>query len=151
MLKLETFDDVNASVVKEIIAMYSTNLNKEADFEFLTNLINAYFPFGYKNIPKEIMLYKILYLKELKKFQPNKLSVHYLANIEDIENLKLKLDGAEYEGNPYVVSVKTQSKNINILATLKHNMLYQFEYETTLLPNSQVDFLTIKPYSFYVQ
>jgi len=151
MFKLETFDDVNASVVREIISIYSANFDKEADFEFLTDLINADFPFGYKNIPDEIILYKILYLTDLRFFEPDRLAVHYLSSVGDIQNLKLKLDGAEYEGNPYVVSVKTKSKNIDVLETLGNNMVYQYEYETTLLPNSKVEFLTIKPYSFYVK
>ncbi|MCL5030378.1 MAG: hypothetical protein M1480_15310 [Bacteroidetes bacterium] len=104
--------------------------------------MNENFPFGLGNIPEEIILLKIIYLKNGNDFKMNRLSVFYFANEEDVENIKGILEGAEYEGQPYLIKVKTRKSNIDIEETLKNNLLYQFEYSIILKANSKVKLIS---------
>lgn len=109
---------------------------------YLNTFVNENFPFGLGNIPVEIILLKIIYLKNENDFKMNRLSVFYFANEEDIENMKKILEGAEYEGQPYLIKVKTIKSNIDIEETLKNNLLYQFEYSIILKDSSKVELIS---------
>jgi len=43
-----------------------------------------------------------------------------------------------------IIGIGTNKQNIDVEATLRNNLLYQFEYETTLKPKSDVKIIKIE-------
>ena len=87
---------------------------------------------------------KIVYLKSERELDKDYLNVHYFANPEDTENIKSILNSTENKDEPYLITVRTNKQNIDVEATLRNNLLYQFEYETTLKPKSDVKIIKIE-------
>lgn len=140
MTNITSFENIDELAIKKLVSEYSAIDGAK----FIRDLIKNPFPFGYSEIPDEIELMKIVYLKSDKDMDKEKLSVHYFANPEDIENIRSQLNGADHEGEPYLITVKTNKQNIDAEKTLRNNLLYQFEYETTLKPNSDVTIIKLK-------
>jgi hypothetical protein len=140
MENITSFENIDELTIRKLASEYNT-IDGE---NFIMELIKSPFPFGYSEIPDEIELMKIVYLKSEKDLDKEKLSVHYFANPEDIENIRSKLNGADHEGELYLITVKTNKQNIDVEQTLRNNLLYQFEYETTLKPKSDVKIIKIE-------
>ncbi len=138
---IETFEIVDEPKIKSIAKDYPNAIDGE---NFLKTLVSETFPFGFKNTPDEISLLKILYLKNENDFDAKKISPFYFAHEDDIENIKGILDGAEYDGEAYLLRVKTKKENIDVEETLRINLLYQFEYSTVLKPNSELSIIKIE-------
>jgi len=136
---ITSFENIDDTVLEQLTSEYNVI---DAD-NFLKTLVSENFPFGFKNIPDEIILVKILYLKNENDFDKNRLNPCYITNEDDIENMRGILDGADYEGEPYLIKVKTRKANIDVEETLRNNLLYQFEYPTILKPNSEVEIISI--------
>lgn len=140
MKNIISFENIDELTIKKL----ATEYNAIDGDNFLMELIRSPFPFGYSEIPDEIELMKIVYLKSKDDLDKEKLSSHYFANPEDIENIRSQLNGANHKGEPYLITVKTNKQNIDVEATLRNNLLYQFEYETTLKPKSDVKIINIE-------
>lgn len=140
MGSITSFENIDEMTIKKLASEY----NAIDGDKFTMELIRSPFPFGYSEIPDEVELMKIVYLKSEKDLYKEKLSVHYFANPEDIENIRSQLNGADHEGEPYLLTIKTNKQNIDVEATLRNNLLYQFEYETTLKPKSDVKITKIE-------
>lgn len=140
MENITSFENIDELAIRKLASEYNV-INGE---KFLIELITSQFPFGYSQIPDDIELMKIIFLKYEKDLDKGKLSVHYFANPEDIENIRSQLNGASHEGEPYLITVTTNKQNIDVRATLRNNLLYQFEYETTLKPKSDVKIIKIE-------
>lgn len=117
------------------------------DSTSLVELLKQDFPYGYSNIPDTIALFKIMYLNEKNDLRTEDLSPHYFAVEEDKENFLGVLSRAGYEGQPYLIKVRTERTSINVEQTLRHNLLFQFEYEMTLKMNSEIELLSVKKIS----
>jgi len=137
---ITSFENIDDTVLEQLTSEYNVI---DAD-NFLKTLVSENFPFGFKNIPDEIILVKILYLKNENDFDKNRLNPCYITNEDDIENMRGILDGADYEGEPYLIKVKTRKANIDVEETLRNNLLYQFEYSTTLKLNSEVEIISVE-------
>jgi hypothetical protein len=135
-----SFENIDNTALEMLNSEYNLI---DAD-NFLNTLVNENFPFGFKSIPNEIILMKIIYLKNKNDFEINRLSPFYFANEGDIENIIGILGGANFEGEPYLIRVKTVKNNIDIEKTLRNNLLYQFEYSTILKTNSKVEIIAIE-------
>lgn len=140
MENINSFENIDEMAIKSLASEYNA-INGE---KFLIELIKSPFPFGYYRIQDEVELMKIVYLKSEKDLDKEKLSIHYFANPEDIENIKSQLNGAAYEGDPYLITIKINKQNIDVEETLRNNLLYQFEYETTLKPKSEITIIKIE-------
>lgn len=140
MENITSFENIDELAIRKLVSEY----NAIDGDKFLIELISGQFPFGYFEIPDEIELMKIIYLRSEQDLDKEKLNVHYFANPEDIENMKNQLNGADYEGEPYLLTIKTNKHNIDVDATLRNNLLFQFEYETTLKPKSNVKIIKIE-------
>lgn len=140
MENITSFEDIDELTIKKLASEYDAI----DGYKFTMELIRSPFPFGYSGIPNEIELMKIVYLKSENDLDKEKLSIHYFANPEDIENIRSQLNGAGHEGEPYLITIKTNKQNIDVEATLRNNLLYQFEYETTLKPKSDVKIIKME-------
>ena len=140
MKNIISFENIDELTIKKLAFEYNAIYGEI----FLMELIRNPFPFGYSEIPDEIELMKIIYLRYEQDLDNENLNIHYFANSEDIENIKNQLNGADYAGEPYLITVRTNKQNIDVEATLRNNLLYQFEYETTLKPKSDVKIIKIE-------
>jgi hypothetical protein len=140
MENITSFENIDELTIKKLVSEYSVVDGEK----FTMDLFKSPFPLGYSEIPDEIELMKIVYLKSKQDLDKEKLNAHYFANPEDIENMKNQLNGADYEGETYLLTIKTNKQNIDVEATLRNNLLYQFEYETTLKPKSDVKIIKIE-------
>lgn len=140
MKNIISFENIDELTIKKLAFEYNAIYGEI----FLMELIRNPFPFGYSEIPDEIELMKIIYLRYEQDLDNENLNIHYFANSEDIENIKNQLNGADYAGEPYLLTVRTNKQNIDVEATLRNNLLYQFEYETTLKPKSDVKIIKIE-------
>lgn len=140
MKNITYFENINELAIRKLASEYDA-IDGE---NFIRELIKSTFPYGYSEIPDEIELMKIIYLKSEQDLDKEKLNVHYFANSEDIENIRSQLNGAGHEGEPYLITVQTNKQNIDVEQTLRNNLLYQFEYETTLKPNSDVTIIKLE-------
>lgn len=140
MKNITSFENIDELTIKKLAFEYNA-IDGE---KFIMELIRSPFPFGYSEIPDKIELMKIVYLKSEKELDKDDLNVHYFANPEDIENIKNILNRTEYKGELYLITIKTNKQNIDAEATLRNNLLYQFEYETTLKPKSDVKIIKIE-------
>lgn len=140
MENITSFENIDELTIRKLVSEY----NAIDGDKFIMELIRSPFPFGYSEIPDEIELMKIVYLKSEKDLDKENLSVHYFANPEDIENIKSQLKGAGYDGDPCLITIKTNKENIDVEQTLRNNLLYQFEYETTLKSKTDVKIIKIE-------
>ena len=137
---INTFEDIDGKILKQLTCEYNVI---DAD-NFLKTLVNENFPFGFKDIPDEIILLKIIYLKNENDLDSTRINPFYFANEDDVENIKGIFDGADYEGERFMLKVKTKKENIDVEETLRNNLIYQFEYSTTLKPNSNVEIISLE-------
>src|SRR3989304_6413148 len=104
---ITSFENIDKLTIEKLASEY----NASGGDNFLMELIRSPFPFGYSEIPDEIELMKIVYLKSGNNLDKEKLSVHYFANPEDIENIRSQLNGANHEGEPYLLTIITNKQN----------------------------------------
>lgn len=140
MKNITSFENIDELTIKKLASEYNAIYGDN----FLMELIRSPFPFGYSEIPGEIELMKIVYLKSERELDKDDLNVHYFANPEDTENIKSILNSTENKDEPYLITVRTNKQNIDVEATLRNNLLFQFEYETTLKPKSDVKIIKIE-------
>src|SRR4030067_3448528 len=119
MENIISFENIDKLTIRKLASEYNA-IDGE---KFIMDIIKSPFPFGYSEIPDEIELMKIVYLKSEKDLDKEKLSVHYFANPEDVENIRSQLNGADHEGESYLITVKTNKQNIDAEKTLRNNLL----------------------------
>ena len=86
MTNITSFENIDELAIRKLVSEYSAI---DGD-KFIMDLIKSPFPFGYSEIPDEIELMKIVYLKSERELDKDDLNVHYFANPEDTENTKLE-------------------------------------------------------------
>lgn len=138
---ITSFENVDDQTLQALASEYSNAIN---GLNFLKELLASPFPYGFSGIPDEIELLKIIFLKSHRDVKIDGLNVHFFANPENVENIFQILSGAGYEGEPYLVKIKTKRENIDFEKTLRNNLLYQFEYETTLKQNSKIEIVSFE-------
>lgn len=141
MMTIKYFEEIGNKILRSIADDYPNAID---GYNFLKRLIKEDFPYGYANIPEEINLFRILYLKSDEYFKIDNIGVHYFAVEKDKEDILGILSDAEYEGQPYLIRVRTNQKSIDMEQTLRNNLLFQFEYETTLKSYSEIRLVSIE-------
>jgi hypothetical protein len=137
--------------IESVLKMYK-NLDEEEYSEIENNLYNFSnqdFPVGLYNLPKQIKLYRIIYLKSEKDFNKDNLGVHFIADkklINDDFLWSIGITKKEYK-KLYLISINVDSKYINIDWTLSYKARYPNEFEFTLKDNSKYEVESIEKYN----
>jgi hypothetical protein len=137
--------------IEWVLKMYR-NLDEEEYSEIENNLYNFSnqdFPVGLYNLPKQIKLYRIIYLKSEKDFNKDDLGVHFIADkrlINDDFLWSIGITKKEYK-KLYLISINVDSKYINIDWTLSYKARYPNEFEFTLKDNSKYEIESIEKYN----
>jgi len=145
------FDILNKSP-KQIIQQVGNDTsgfnNSEEAEEEIENLINMNFPYGFKNIPNEVILYRVLLLKDEEIVNEENVGEHFISesNLIDIGFLEKigVLDNWSEDARLWLLTCQTSRYNINIERTIGNRLIYPREYEFTLYNNSKIKIIDKK-------
>lgn len=146
--KVTSFD-LSDTQIKELAVKFGQGFNGPDDAEqYLRDLLTNKFPFGYKDIPNQFKLYRVVWAKSAAKVNKKKVGTHYIMNAEDIEDIVEKL-WAEHSSDetPFVLTVKANREDIDIPETIYNNLLYPYEYEITLKEKAMPEVVKVTPSS----
>lgn len=140
---IKSFSDVNESNIDELLSIYG-----EAGFndieernEWLLDRVNSIYPWGYKNIPNKLKLYRIVKLDNPKQLNMNKVGKHYvndkdlLTDDEFIQSIGLSTNDKD---KFYIIEVEANKNDIDVLTTMVQNILNPQEEEWYLKSNPKV-------------
>lgn len=114
----------------------------------LNDFCNTDFPYGIKNIPDTITLYRLLNVENIDKINKTKLGKHFVGDKkmfedEDFLDSFLHRYGEETK-RWFIVSIETKSDNINISSTLGNRAEYPDEYEITIYNDDDLNIIDIE-------
>ena len=148
---IESFDILNKSpkqIIKHVGNDTSGFNNSEEAEEEIENLINMDFPYGFKNIPNEVILYRVLLLKDGESVNEENVGEHFISesNLIDIGFLEKigVLDSWSEDARLWLLTCQTSRDNINIERTIGNRLIYPREYEFTLYNNSKIKIIDKK-------
>jgi hypothetical protein len=100
----------------------------------LNDFLDADFPKGLDNLPNEVTLYRLLAVYNKDEINTEKLGRHFVAekNLLSDPNFHEAIGLNSSFKSFYVVTVKTNSENIDIDETLKCKVAFSYEKEFTL-------------------
>jgi hypothetical protein len=148
---IESFDILNNTpkqIIKHVGNDTSGFNNSEEAEEEIENLINMDFPYGFKNIPNEVILYRVLLLKDGESVNEENVGEHFISesNLIDIGFLEKigVLDNWSEDARLWLLTCQTSRDNINIERTIGNRLIYPREYEFTLYNNSKIKIIDKK-------
>lgn len=107
--------------------------------------LNTEYPEGFKNIPNNLTLYRIISLNNIKDFDKNNLGYSWFSNPDRINDSYFK-DQLEHlkGGKNYLLIGKTNENNINIPRTLFQRDSIYIENEIVLKNDKNIKLVNIK-------
>lgn len=102
-----------------------------------------------KGMDDRVVMYRIVFLDNLKDLNYETVGSHYSLNKENlIDSMYSKLIDSAYGETPYLLTVKLDKKLIDVDKTISNNILYPNEEEITIIDNgSKVKILNIEKLS----
>ena len=148
---IESFDILNKSP-KQIIQQVGNDTsgfnNIEEAEEEIDILINLDFPYGFKNIPNNVILYRVLLLKDGESINEENVGEHFISqpNLIDMGFLEKigVLDNWSEDTRLWLLTCQTTKDNINIERTIGNRLLYPRENEFTLHNDSKIKIIDKK-------
>lgn len=134
---IKNYQDLFKYMPKQLVNEYGyEGFNSEEDAEeYLKNIINTDFPYGYKNIPKKLKVYRVIYSDSIDTINKKELGQHYIPNRKLIDSSFLESIGGdnfdEEETPPYLVELLLDRNDINFEYTFSNNLRYPSEWEIT--------------------
>jgi hypothetical protein len=115
---------------------YSGFNSKEDAIEELEYLLEADFPYGFKNIPQNIILYRVLLLDNNIPVNEEEVGHHFISLRENIDIGFLEKIGVWDEWSEdsvlWLLECETTKDNLDIEVTIGNRLLYPRENEFTL-------------------
>ena len=136
--------------IEERFSKASIDAKEELEARLIT-YINTDFPYGLKNIPDKIVLYRLLSFGENDEVKINKekLGKHFVGDYTILEKKEFHNSINVYRNSHrlkhYIVSIETDINNIDIETTIILKDLYMNEYEYTIKDDTNLKILNIIP------
>lgn len=150
---INNYEDIFKYTPEQIVDEFGAEgFNSEENaIEELAEVLNADFPYGLKNVPEKLILYRVLFLKDPKKYNLKNFGHHYIASKMLIDgDFLLRMGGENFDWDetpPYVFKVEIDRNEIDFSHTISNNLNHPREFEiTTKSANPQIKVLEIKPY-----
>ncbi len=133
---LETFsyqvsEQERDSISKNI--SFGFNFPEDAREE-LNWLLDTDYPKGYKNMPEQVYLYRLLFLEDGKKLDSNRLGYHWIMNPEIIDKNFIETIRSTSDApwvDPIIIKGLFNSEDLDWVDTIHHNMNFPSEQEIT--------------------
>lgn len=104
--------------------------------EHLDYLFKTKYPYGYLNVPKEMKLYRVLFVESEKDINKNDLGFHFIPNKKLIDgDFIFSIGGENFdweETPPHLVEVLVDRDEINWSYSIANNLKYPYEWEITM-------------------
>lgn len=154
MKYIKLFEKYNKLALDYANQYYSdeTGTSYYGNYEEILNRLNDFcttnFPYGIKNIPKIINLYRLLNVENIDEINKDELGLSYVGDkkmfddIDFIESFLLRY-GEEMK-KWFIVTIETTSDNIDISGTLGNRAEYPDEYEIKLEDDKNLKILNIE-------
>lgn len=148
---IENFDILN-NTPKQIIQQVGNDISgfnsREEAKEEIYILINTDFPYGFKNIPNNVILYRVLLLKDGESIDEENVGEHFISqpNLIDIGFLEKigVLDNWSEDASLWMLTCQTTKDNINMERTIGNRLVYPRENEFTLHNDSKIKIIDKK-------
>lgn len=140
---IKHFSDVNESNINDFLEPYgNAGFNDiEERNEWLLDRIQSIYPWGYKNIPNKLKLYRIVKLDDPKQLDINSVGKHYV-NDKDLltDDEFIRSIGLHWKDKDkfYIITVEANVDSVADLTTMVQNILNPQEEEWYLKSNPKV-------------
>lgn len=149
---LENYSVDRSEEERQQISTNAQGFNSDAEArEELDILLDTDYPIGYRNMPDQLELYRIVFLND------NPLDVDYLGDhwlmskelIGDSEFIDKISENSGAQGDPIVIVGKFITEDVNWATTLHNNMAYPREYEVTVTDLDPIEYNIYELEEFY--
>jgi hypothetical protein len=106
--------------------------NEEGLKEMLWGFIDSKFPYGLQSIPNTVTLYRILSVNNVDEINKRNLGKSYVGTKKLFNEEFFDSIGIQRNKRMFIVTVETDSKNIDLYETINSKMEYPEEYEYSL-------------------
>lgn len=137
MLNFEKFLEHNVTITdgeKQELVSQAQGFNSQEDAEKeLNDILNTDYPYGYKNIPDEMTLYRIIFIGDESGINEDELGRHWVMDKDLIDNdfIKKIRETSDAVGEPHIIKGIFDAKGVDWKETLHNNMQFPREYEVT--------------------
>ena len=140
---LENYSVDRSEEERHQISLNAQGFNSDEDARTeLDELLDTDYPGGYRNMPDELQLYRVVFLNN-RALDMDDLGDHWLMNknlIEDEQFIEKVRENSGAQGDPIVIVGKFITKDVNWKTTLHNNMAYPREYEVTVTDLDPIDY-----------
>jgi len=134
---IKSFSDIDDDKIRECLEYFGYegfNYEEEA-FEDLKEKINYY-----KQMPKPVILYRAIGIKNKKMINTDELGEHYTPykwNINFDTLLSIGYEGWDKNTKPYVMEVSVPHSEIDVIQTIIQNLSFPNEHEINIKNNGK--------------
>lgn len=126
------YSELNESVItdeerEDILSSpdgFNTREDAEKELEWLESKMSR--------LPDVVRLYRVVFIDENGKYDDSKPGKHWTDEIIDEDHIDTIRETMDSQGEPYIIIADYSKDSIDILGTLRTNILYPHEYEITL-------------------
>ena len=98
-----------------------------------------------KKLLPEVILYRVVVLDNPEDFTEDETGKHYIASTDNLETIvSLVRDQQFTEGDPYLVTVRVDRKEIDFDETIYNRLMYPGEEEITLIDKASPVILSVE-------
>jgi len=140
-------DEYEIGMVKEGInynefLKYGAHDDLDVNKENLKNLINMF-----NKLPNTLTLYRVVFLENKNDLNTIQLGSHYVLSKNDLDGSHYTEPHLNSKGQPFILTVKANKNDIDVIETFKYNMQYPNEKEITLKNKGKgVNLISIKQF-----
>lgn len=116
--------------------------SREDAIEELEYLLNTDFPNGLKNIPNEVILYRVVLIEDGEIINEEEVGEHFISSPEFIDIGFLEkigvMDSWSEDSRLWLLKCTTNKENVDIERTIGNRLLYPRENEFTIFNNRKI-------------
>jgi hypothetical protein len=154
--EINSYKDIFKYTPKQIVDYLGyEGFDSETDaIKYLKELLKTDFPKGFRNIPKTILLYRIVALENIENLDVENLGIHFVSEKDILDQNFLDTIGLEdltnMTGNDYnlmkiyILTIETNIESIDFFQTLNNRLTFPIEKEITTYNNMNAKILNIK-------
>ncbi len=146
-INLEYVKNLNKEqMLKFIESQWEDGIDEDKEEAIFSSLSELKSMLSNYNESDTITLFRILNTYSEEEIRRDRLGEHYITSLNNIDSLFIRDIGLNPSMNMYSVEVKARVSDINFNKTIISNVDYPYEMEITLLDDSNIEIINIKPF-----